>query len=82
VVTVPIQAVQKTSRGSTVFVRRGERFVPKPVRTGLRNDNRITILQGLKGNEVIALRRPALELIERPVSRPQEARGKGAKTRG
>jgi multidrug efflux pump subunit AcrA (membrane-fusion protein) len=65
VVTVPIQAIQKTTQGAAVFVRRGERFLVRPVKTGLRNDTRITITQGLKGGEVIALRRPPLERIER-----------------
>lgn len=79
VITVPIQAVQKTTRGPAVFVRRGERFVVKPVKTGVRNDNRIAITQGLKGNEVVALRRPPIELIERPVAKPGEGDGGKAK---
>jgi multidrug efflux pump subunit AcrA (membrane-fusion protein) len=76
VVTVPIQAIQTTTRGPSVFVRRGEQFEVRPVKTGLRNDNRVVITQGLKGNEVIALRRPPLERILPPAARPGEGDGK------
>jgi cobalt-zinc-cadmium efflux system membrane fusion protein len=66
VVSVPIQSVFKTSRGPSVFVRRGERYEARPVQLGVRNDNRVVIRRGLKGNEVIAVQRPPLELLETP----------------
>jgi multidrug resistance efflux pump len=75
VVTVPIQAVQKSARGPAVFVRRGRQFVAKPVTTGLRNDNRVTITRGLKGGETIALQRPPLSLIQRPAAKKPAGSG-------
>jgi HlyD family secretion protein len=70
VVTVPIQAVFRTSQGPAVFVKRGGRFHVRPVRTANRNDNRIVIARGLKGNEVIALERPPLELLDTGARKP------------
>jgi multidrug efflux pump subunit AcrA (membrane-fusion protein) len=65
VVTVPIQAVFRTRQGQAVFVKQGSsQFRVRPVKTGARNDNRIVIARGLKGNEEIALQRPPLSLLE------------------
>jgi HlyD family secretion protein len=74
VVTVPIQAVFRTSQGPAVFVKRAGRFRVRPVKTGNRNDNRVVVVRGLKGNEVIALERPPMELLEISGTGPAAAR--------
>jgi multidrug resistance efflux pump len=72
VVSVPIQAVFRTSRGPAVFVKKGQRFRVQLVKTSTRNDNRIVITRGLKGNEEIALQRPPVSLIENAKTRKSE----------
>jgi HlyD family secretion protein len=71
VLRVPLQALFKTSQGTSVFVKKGERFVARPVKIGPRNANFAVIVSGLKEGEEIAVRRPPLELLGDPQAKPQ-----------
>jgi RND family efflux transporter MFP subunit len=71
VLRVPIQAVFKTSQGTSVFVKKGPRFVARPVKIGPRNANFAVVVSGLKEGEEIAVQRPPLELLGDPQAQPQ-----------
>lgn len=52
---VPVEAVAETSRGSVVRVLQGGVARAVPVRTGLRNDRVVEILDGLRPGDVVVL---------------------------
>lgn len=60
---VPLQALFKTTQGTSVFVQQGERFAARPVKLGAHNATYAAVVAGLKGGEKIALQRPPLELL-------------------
>jgi hypothetical protein len=72
VVRVPLQALFKTTKGPSVFVKKGERFSVRPVKVGQRNANFAVVVSGLKEGEEIALRRPPQQLLGDPVTKPQQ----------
>jgi hypothetical protein len=72
VLRVPLQGLFKTSSGPSVFVKRGDRFLVRPVKIEGRNANFAAVVSGLKGGEEIALRRPPLELLGEPAARPKQ----------
>jgi RND family efflux transporter MFP subunit len=60
---VPLQALFKTTHGTSVFIQQGGRFVARPVKLGAHNATYAAVVAGLKGGEKIALQRPPLELL-------------------
>jgi multidrug resistance efflux pump len=71
-VRVPLQALFETSKGTSVFVKRGDYFVTRAVEIRDRNANYAAVATGLKGDEEIALRRPPLDLLEATVAKRQK----------
>jgi HlyD family secretion protein len=59
-VYVPIEAIFDRSGGQTAYVRKGDRFVARKVKTGERNEKAVTVLEGLKPGESVALSDPTL----------------------
>ncbi len=58
-VSVPTEAIiHKPGRGEFVYVKRGEVFVARKVKTGERNDEAVAVLSGLKPGERVALGDP------------------------
>ena len=57
-VYVPIEAIFDRSGGQTAYVRKGNRFVARKVKTGERNEKAVTVLEGLKPGESVALSDP------------------------
>jgi HlyD family secretion protein len=68
VVFVPIEAIHGTDTISFVFRTLGNRTVRQQVRTGIRNENQIVILEGLEEGESVYLTVPpdpeSLRLVE------------------
>ena len=67
-VYVPLEAVFERAGKSLVYVKRGDRFVPREVNVGERNDMAVVVRSGLAKNEVVAMTDPT----RRPV---QQAKG-------
>ncbi|MCJ7751154.1 MAG: efflux RND transporter periplasmic adaptor subunit, partial [Armatimonadetes bacterium] len=59
-VYVPIEAIFDRSGGQTAYVKKGDRFVARKVKTGERNEKAVTVLEGLKPGESVALSDPTL----------------------
>jgi len=57
-VYVPLEAIFDKSGGQTAYVRKGDRFVARRVKTGERNEKAVTVLEGLKPGESVALSDP------------------------
>ena len=55
---VPRQALERTPDGQRIYVRRGERFVPRPVTIGPGNGGLVVVTAGLAAGDEIALRPP------------------------
>jgi len=55
---VPLEAVFEREGKSLVYVQQGERFVPRRVKVGERNDVAVVTLAGLNGREVVAMSDP------------------------
>jgi RND family efflux transporter MFP subunit len=55
---VPVEAIFDKPEGQIVYVRRGDRFVAREVKTGDRNDEDVVVLEGLKAGERVALADP------------------------
>ncbi len=55
---IPLAAVFDRPEGQVVFVRKGNGFVSRKIKTGERNDEAVVILDGLKPNEQVALSDP------------------------
>jgi hypothetical protein len=55
---VPASAVTTKGMEALVYVKQGEKFVPKPVRVGAETHGQATILSGVEENELIAMRNP------------------------
>lgn len=58
VVQVPIESVLEKEGKRVVYVRQGQDFEMRPVRTGKRNETMVSVLSGLDPSEVVALRDP------------------------
>jgi multidrug efflux pump subunit AcrA (membrane-fusion protein) len=58
---VPLEAVFDTPRGQIVYVQHGDRFVPREVKTGPRNERAVIILEGLAPGARVALSEPPQE---------------------
>jgi len=58
---VPVEAIFDKSGGEVVYVKQGGRFVPRQVKIGERNEKAVTILEGLKAGEEVALSDPTRE---------------------
>jgi len=54
-VIVPKNALQSIRGAPTLFVRDGQGFEARPVRTGLEDDDDVEILSGLSAGETIAV---------------------------
>lgn len=61
-VFVPIEAVNERDGRTYVFAKKGKHFEQVNVKTGKHNDNFIVITNGLKKNELVALRDPTRPL--------------------
>jgi RND family efflux transporter MFP subunit len=72
-VRVPLQGLFKTSKGTSVFVKKGERFLARPVKLGPRNANFAAVVSGLNEGEEIAVQRPPLELLGEVAEPKQQA---------
>jgi HlyD family secretion protein len=57
-VIIPRQAVEQASGETRVYVRKGDDFVPRPVKIGTASMGLMEITEGLAAGEVIALRPP------------------------
>jgi multidrug resistance efflux pump len=57
-VYVPLAAVFDKPEGQTVYVQEGEKFAPRVVKTGKRNEKAIVILEGLAPSKRVALSDP------------------------
>jgi HlyD family secretion protein len=57
-VYLPIEAIFDRSGGQTAYVKKGDRFVARKVKTGERNEKAVTVLEGLKPGESVALSDP------------------------
>jgi hypothetical protein len=73
-VRLPLEALFKTSKGASVFVKKGERYAVRPVKVGTRNANFAAVVTGLKAGEEVALRRPPAQLLGAPATTPQARR--------
>ena len=60
-ISVPLDAVFDTPRGKIVYVQHGDRFVPREVKTGPRNERAVIILEGLEPGARVALSEPPQE---------------------
>jgi HlyD family secretion protein len=58
VIYIPIQAVIRVGKEPTVYVKSGNRFEPRAVKTGLDNNKMIHIISGLKEGETVLLSPP------------------------
>ncbi len=58
VLFVPLEAVFERDDGSYVFVKQGDRFVHRKVRTGERNDVAVIILSGITKSDLVTLSDP------------------------
>jgi multidrug resistance efflux pump len=74
VLRLPLEALFKTSKGATVFVKKGERYAVRPVKIGARNANFVAVVAGLKEGEEVTLRRPPAQLLGDPATQPQARR--------
>ncbi|MHB0913126.1 MAG: efflux RND transporter periplasmic adaptor subunit [Armatimonadota bacterium] len=52
---VPSKAVKETPNGTIVMVMDGEKLIPRPVTTGLSDDDNTEILSGLREGETVAV---------------------------
>ncbi|HEY3297964.1 MAG TPA: efflux RND transporter periplasmic adaptor subunit [Armatimonadota bacterium] len=66
-VYVPIESVIQKGGTTYVYVKRGKEFVKRMVKTGTSNDSSVCILEGLKPNEVVALRDPSRPLDQQTI---------------
>ena len=57
-VYVPIEAIFDRSGGQTAYVKKGDRFIARKVKTGERNEKAVTVLEGLTPGESVALSDP------------------------
>jgi len=57
---VPLEAIFDRSGGQTAYVKKGDRFVARKVKTGERNEKAVTVLEGLQPGESVALSDPTL----------------------
>jgi len=57
-VYVPIKAIFDRSGGQTAYVKKGDRFIARKVKTGERNEKAVTVLEGLTPGESVALSDP------------------------
>ncbi len=55
---VPGSAVTIKGTEALVYIKQGDKFVPKPVKVGSESHGQTTILSGVDENEVIAMRNP------------------------
>jgi HlyD family secretion protein len=58
VVYIPLQAVVKVGAEPTVYVKKGNNFEARKVKTGLDNNKMIHIISGLKDGEIVLLSPP------------------------
>jgi len=58
VLFVPLDAVFERDDGSYVFVKQGDRFVRRKVKTGERNDVAVIIRSGISEGDLVALSDP------------------------
>jgi HlyD family secretion protein len=58
VLRVPVQALAGPSHAPVLYVRRGGRFEPRIVKTGISNDRFVTIEDGLADGDVVSLAPP------------------------
>ncbi|MDA3787503.1 MAG: HlyD family secretion protein [Desulfobacula sp.] len=58
VLYVPVQAVLRVAGVSTVYVRNGLEFEPRPVTTGLDNNRMIHVIKGLDPGDIVLLTPP------------------------
>ena len=78
---VPLEGLFKTSNGAVVFVKKGDRYLPQPVKIGRRSATGVAVLSGLKGGEQVALRRPPSRFVDPPPS-PKVTGRQGVKVTG
>ena len=62
VLFVPLDAVFERDDGSYVFVKQGDRFVRRKVKTGERNDVAVIIRSGISEGDLVALSDPTRAL--------------------
>lgn len=58
VIYVPLQAVIRIGTSPTVYVKNGNKFEARTVKTGLDNNKMIHIVEGLKENDIVLLKPP------------------------
>jgi len=55
---VPVQAVIQVSGTPTVYVKSGQKFLPRPVKIGLDNNRMVHIIEGITPGEIVLLTPP------------------------
>ncbi len=55
---VPVSAVTTKGTETLIYVKEGERFVPRPVKLGTGTHGQSTVLSGAEENQIIAMRNP------------------------
>jgi HlyD family secretion protein len=55
---VPVQAVLRVNGNPTVFIKEGNKFVPRTIRTGLDNNIMIHVLEGIAEGETVLMTPP------------------------
>lgn len=65
VVTVPLTALFEKEDSKVVYVANGRKYKPVEVETGYTGNSQCVILNGLSGDEVIALTEPPVNMIEK-----------------
>jgi len=76
VVSVPLDAVFERSGKSLVYIKQDDRFTPREVKTGERNDMAVEVRSGLSAGEVVALSDPTRYPTKPTGPAPSEAEGK------
>jgi len=73
VLTLPMNVVKKVSKLFYVFVKEGEKFIPKQITTGLENTLNVEIVSDLKEGDAVAM--PTAEMIKELNAKFQHQRG-------
>jgi multidrug efflux pump subunit AcrA (membrane-fusion protein) len=64
VLTVPLQAIFKEDDQKKVYLEKDSQFVPVEVTLGPRSLSQVQVLEGLKENDIVALRDPGRDPAE------------------